>query len=721
MLENADPRKTVGIAQQLAVPPGVQSFFLAANVGCRNVLPGPNPGWQAAAIYLVGRTASGSKVYPDPYTLFAGCGTRRAERYAGQFAFPEPVEKLTIYAMLVRTTGEMTVSGLSMSAGRVSATYRIGYLPLALLWAVVILSGGWLLVSTIESRWLACLLVCAVSGSVVLLLMSAVPREAFLGLVSRVLHLQDVDQESVADWGHFTLFVIMSGITALGARRQRRLAGLPHPRLSRGPVRGGPAHDRRPLGPDQRLAPQQRGRAGRVRRRWPDAGWAQQGHPAGGRLALSGTAGPPGSTIGWPWPIVAVLLAVITTVLFTWPDHYVPLGGERLLDGTFAGSGDGPPAGWETDRPDQVLVRGGVLALEATRRHPSVYVRQSVATKGEEIAWRLTAELRTLGVVAGPEGFERARVYLLGRQADGTFLADPQGDLLRLAGTTDWTTYAGTVPAPGEATAATVIVRLHQAPGSVELRRISLVGLGLAPAFKRLAAVLALCWAAVILWEGALLARQADSRPLFGGLAVAGVIGLVLLVAPHIVREQVIGWSARALNGLLPKELVAKLGHFLIFAIVAGLLRLSSPRSPPALQLGILLLAASIGEVLQFLSVGRTPSLRDLAVNVAGVRDRVRPSPGSSAGCSSGGPGTQKGARRPPSRTTPEGRVGSGGGLDRALGHHVDEVRPVLGAGVDVAVQAVGRDLMLVDRAGREVRGERLLASLERNTQGRRR
>ena len=52
--------------------------------------------------------------------------------------------------------------------------------------------------------------------------MSAVPREAFLGLVSWLLHLRDVDPEAVADWGHFTLFVIMSTITAFGARRERR-------------------------------------------------------------------------------------------------------------------------------------------------------------------------------------------------------------------------------------------------------------------------------------------------------------------------------------------------------------------------------------------------------------------------------------------------------------------------------------------------------------------
>jgi hypothetical protein len=164
-----------------------------------------------------------------------------------------------------------------------------------------------------------------------------------------------------------------------------------------------------------------------------------------------------------------------------------------------------------------------------------------------------------------------------------------------------------------------VIVRLHQTPGVVEVRSVSLIGLGLSPPFKALAAALAFCWAVVILWGGTLLARRAERPRLFGGLVVAGAAGLLLLVAPHIVRHEVIGWSSGALDGLLSQELVAKVGHFLIFATIAGLLRLSTPRGAVSIQLGILVLAGGIGEVLQFLSVGRTPSLRDWAINLAGA------------------------------------------------------------------------------------------------------
>ncbi len=222
VLDNDDHAKNVGVTQRMTVPPGVQSFYLEAVVGCRNVVPGPHAGYQHAMVSLLGRTASGAKVYADPFKLFWGCGTRAPRRYADLFVFREPIKTLSISAMLAHTTGEMTVSGLSMSAGRVSLAYRIGYPLVAVAWIVVIGAGGWLLISTLESRWLVGLLVVSVSGSIFLLLMSAVPREAFLGVVGHLLHLTGVDPELVADWGHFTLFVIMSGITAFGVRRERR-------------------------------------------------------------------------------------------------------------------------------------------------------------------------------------------------------------------------------------------------------------------------------------------------------------------------------------------------------------------------------------------------------------------------------------------------------------------------------------------------------------------
>ncbi len=316
---------------------------------------------------------------------------------------------------------------------------------------------------------------------------------------------------------------------------------------------------------------------------------------------------------------MAVLLTLVTAGLFTFPNHYAPLGGERLADGTFVGSGEGPPAGWQADPPSQVRLEKGVLVLEATPADPMVSIRQTIPAQGDEIAWRLAVDLRTIGVAAGPESWQRARVYLLERQSDGTYLGDPRGDLARLAGTTGWTRYVGTVPSHGDPTEMAVIIRLHDTPGVIEVRSVSLQGLGLSAPFKLLAAMLSLCWAAVILWGGVLLARRAERPRLFGGLVGAGVIGLVLLVAPHIVRDEVVDWSSRALDGLLSRELVAKLGHFLIFATIASLLRLSTPRGTPSVQLGILILAGGIGEVLQFLSLGRTPSPRDWGINVAGA------------------------------------------------------------------------------------------------------
>ena len=56
--------------------------------------------------------------------------------------------------------------------------------------------------------------------------------------------------------------------------------------------------------------------------------------------------------------------------------------------------------------------------------------------------------------------------------------------------------------------------------------------------------------------------------------------------------------------------------------------------------------------------------------------------------------------------------------LDRALGHHLDQVRAVLGAGVEVRVEPAGVDAQPVDRGGREVPASAFSASAQRNAVG---
>src|SRR5262249_50406589 len=56
--------------------------------------------------------------------------------------------------------------------------------------------------------------------------------------------------------------------------------------------------------------------------------------------------------------------------------------------------------------------------------------------------------------------------------------------------------------------------------------------------------------------------------------------------------------------------------------------------------------------------------------------------------------------------------------VDRPSRHHADQMGAVLGAGMDVAVQAVGRDLDVLDGRRREVLGERVLHRLHAEDDG---
>ena len=70
---------------------------------------------------------------------------------------------------------------------------------------------------------------------------------------------------------------------------------------------------------------------------------------------------------------------------------------------------------------------------------------------------------------------------------------------------------------------------------------------------------------------------------------------------------------------LVGLDLLADLGHFVIFAVAGFLLRLSRRREPWWIQAAFLVALAGLSELLQFLAELRSPSLDDWLTNAAGA------------------------------------------------------------------------------------------------------
>ncbi|MDF1585016.1 hypothetical protein [Marinimicrococcus flavescens] len=318
------------------------------------------------------------------------------------------------------------------------------------------------------------------------------------------------------------------------------------------------------------------------------------------------------------WIVTAALLALATVHLYRDVEPYRPLGGERLESGSFAAPG--PLKAWQVEAGgERVQVEDGVLRLEAGPEDSFATVRQSVKLRPGEVAYRLAVEARLEGVEAGSRPWERARIYVIGASPDGKLAWDRHEDLLRSAGTTPWTRLAGDFRLAPGASEAVVLLRLHKAPGRLLVREVSLLGLEYRPLFHAASYGLMLAWVLVGGWGGALVWRHARHRWAAALLGVTVAGGFYLLLVPHPTRAAVLAWAAGLGGNLVPREMIAMAGHFLIFALIAALARLAMPQVPALVKLAVLILVAGAGEVLQFLAVDRSPSLHDWGVNASGA------------------------------------------------------------------------------------------------------
>lgn len=318
------------------------------------------------------------------------------------------------------------------------------------------------------------------------------------------------------------------------------------------------------------------------------------------------------------WVLVAALLALATFQLQRGIEPYRPLGGERLQESRFE---EGRPLQtWHVEAGvERLAVEQGVLALTATQDDPYATLRQNVKVQPGEAAYRLNVEARLEGVEGGELPWERARIYVIGAGPDGRLAWDRHEDLVRGAGTGPWTRFTGDFRLAPGAAEAVVVLRLHKAPGRLLVREVSLVGLEHRPAFLMAGYGLMVGWLLLGGWGGAMVWRHARHRWAAALLGVAASAGFYLLLVPHATRAAVLAFAGRMAGPALSGATIAMAGHFLIFMTIAALARLAMPQVPALLKLGLLVVLAAAGEVLQFLAVDRSPSLFDWGLNVSGA------------------------------------------------------------------------------------------------------
>ena len=266
----------------------------------------------------------------------------------------------------------------------------------------------------------------------------------------------------------------------------------------------------------------------------------------------------------------------------------------------------------------KVTIQSGAMTLDAAADDPYASAMLTFPRLSGETAYSVRAEVQLNGVQGGGRPWERARIYLTGRSRSGDLAPDRHSDLLRAQGNRNWWTVEGSLRPPNNAVEAVLVVRLHRASGQLQLRSLHVQALGEPAAYRITRQALVVAWIGWLIWGGLLVRSQVPPWILLA-LTVGGMLAGALFMAPHEVRQVLIGSTAELIGWHGRTGWLAKLGHFLIFATMSGVSRLALARVPWMVLLILLVLLAGVGEMVQFLAVDRSPSLRDWAINNAGV------------------------------------------------------------------------------------------------------
>lgn len=337
--------------------------------------------------------------------------------------------------------------------------------------------------------------------------------------------------------------------------------------------------------------------------------------------------------IGRPYAWAVPAYCLVNLLFFTQIQPYLPLGDELLSNGDFArGVEDwtlqGAAAG--------VVAEEGLLTIEH-RAATSTTLAQ--CWPASEVPRRplLAAEARSHDVVRGTKSWHRARIDLVGYDAQGRGLYWARTLLLGLENDHPWRSAEALFQVPMEAQRVCLEISLYSASGRFQVRHLSLTGGEESMSYRAGRLLLLAGWAGMAAWLFPPLYRHYRRRPLGRWLLLAGILLLVGVLLPHELRQQLEAGVLDILAGiglhLAPAEFdvtrspwalwpahwdLSKFSHLLGFALIAVLLGADRDLAPGR-RISVLLLLAAASEILQFFIPLRTPRLSDLAVDATGI------------------------------------------------------------------------------------------------------
>lgn len=312
--------------------------------------------------------------------------------------------------------------------------------------------------------------------------------------------------------------------------------------------------------------------------------------------------------------VLSALLVALTVVTFFLMTRHDVVGDPLIADPAFAADLDGwTRAGSVAADPDEPAH----LTLESADADEQTFLTRDIALPPDTSLVELRARVQGEDVRPGPEIWDGARIYFARLDRGGQPIWTDDHVLFNLNGTTDvrnyWKTFRVSPPG-GEARLG---IELKASTGKLSVTHLELSVVEYRLAFLAAVGALLLCWTGLVLYVGIRTFSGIESGRIKLWLGIISAIAVVALMLPGNIHDFSTAQIA-AKFGITDVDVDA-VGHGVVFALLAFLVRLGRTAEPIWLHAGAWALIAIGSEVLQLFTFERDPSIHDLLVDCVGI------------------------------------------------------------------------------------------------------